>query len=192
MMLMKTPLPAIVLGLLLALPPLVQAQSLSAISEREVESARLLEELAQPDLETSEATEQRLLELWSRSGSATADLLLDRGRKAIEAEDLETAIDHLTALTDHAPDFAEGWQTRASAFFAMGEYGLAFADLERALVLNPSHFGALTGLGVLLGEMGNPDLALKALKMAQDLNPHAAGVADAIERVEYELGRSRL
>ncbi|WP_154446194.1 tetratricopeptide repeat protein [Halovulum marinum] len=165
------------------------------MSEREARTARaedLLAELADPELRTWEATEKRLVELWSRSGSATADLLLKRGQDALDAEDYTTAIEHLTALTDHAPDFAEGWHARATAFYLIEEFGLALTDLQRALALNPNHFSALTGVGIVLEELGQPEAALAAMRRAQKLNPHRGNIRDSIRRLEYRLGETTL
>ena len=76
----------------------------------------LYAELADPVLESWEQVEQKIWSEWSKSGSPAMDLLLDRGRKAMEEGDWTAAIEHLTALTDHAPDFAEGWNARATAY----------------------------------------------------------------------------
>ena len=181
---------SILLGLALAQP--LAAQSLSEEAERQAKIDELLVELAQPDLKTWEAVEQRLIRLWEQSGSPTADLLLKRGEEAIQAEDYATAIEHLTALTDHAPNFAEGWHLRATAFYLAQEHGLAIADLRRALSLNPQHFSALTGLGIILEDSGDYEGALKAMELAKEINPHRDTVTDAIERLNHRLGRSTL
>ena len=78
---------------------------------------------------------------WSKSGSAAMDLLLKRGQDALAAGDPMAAIDHLTALIDHAPDFAEGYNARATAYFQIGQLGLSIADIAHTLALNPRHFG---------------------------------------------------
>ena len=143
----------------------------------------LLEELARPEAD-HERVADRILDLWSRSGSASADLLLRRGREALEEGDVEAAIDHLTALTDHAPDFAEGWNARATALYADGRAGEALADLARALELEPRHFGALTGIGFVMEDLGSEGDALRAFRAAAALNPGIEPVRDAIERLE--------
>ena len=74
---------------------------------------------------------------WAQSGSTALGMLLRRGREAMDEEDLEAAIEHLTALTDHAPDFAEGFHSRARAFFMDDQYGPALGDLQQAIALNP-------------------------------------------------------
>ncbi len=163
-------------------------QTVDAREDRAEKAEELLAKLSQPDLRTWAAVEKQIMELWSESGSATADLLLRRGRTALDEEDYPTAVEHLTALTDHAPDFAEGWHTRATAFYMMEEFGLALRDLERALALNPDHFGALTGLGVVLERLGRPHAALRALTRAEALNPHRPDIRSALDRVRAETG----
>lgn len=148
----------------------------------------LFAELQQPDLPNWEAVEAQIWDAWSRSGSPAMDLLLQRGREAMETEDLGAAIEHLTALTDYAPDFAEGWNARATAFFQAEEFGLSLADIERTLALNPRHFGALGGLAAILEILDQPRAALSAYRAAHTIHPHRPNVEDAIERLERELG----
>ncbi|MEM8742162.1 MAG: tetratricopeptide repeat protein [Pseudomonadota bacterium] len=158
----------------------------------EEELAVLLEALRDPTAPNPQAMEERIVELWSRSGSATADLLLERGRAALGAQELGIAIGHLTALTDHAPEFAEGWNARATAFFMMEEFGLAMSDIERVLALNPEHFGALAGLGLILDQTGQPAAALAAFREAQRLNPHRAQINQAVDRLAPEVDGQQL
>ncbi|SIO12796.1 Tetratricopeptide repeat-containing protein [Rhodovulum sp. ES.010] len=151
----------------------------------------LLDELQQPDLPNWKNVEDSIWEEWSRSGSAAMDLLLRRGREAVEEGAFETAIEHLTALTDHAPDFAEGYNARALAYFKTGRFGPAVADLARTLQLNPRHFGALMGLGAILEETGRYDAALEAYQRAHAIHPHDPDLEEAVTRLELMTsGRS--
>jgi len=151
----------------------------------------LLKELADPNAEDFERLEDQIIDIWSRSGSISIDLLLQRGRDALDADDYKAAIEHFTALTDHAPDFAEGWNMRATAFYLIEEFGLAIEDIGRTLALNPKHFGALNGLGVLLEQIEDRTNALLAYRAAYEINPHRDNVIEAIERLEVEVdGRS--
>ena len=145
---------------------------------------KLYIQLVQPDLEDWEGVERKIWAEWSRSGSASMDLLLSRGRIAMEKRDFAKAIEHLTALTDHAPDFAEGWNARATAFFNAGEYGLSIVDIQRTLVLNPRHFGAMQGLGRIMEELGHESDALAAYQAAAAIHPQRQGLKEAIERLE--------
>ncbi len=123
---------------------------------------------------------------WSKSGSPAMDLLLQRGRDAMATGDNSTAIEHFTAIIDHSPDFAEAWNARATAYFNAGEYGPAVADIAHVLTLNPRHFGALSGLGMILEETGKTERALEVYKSALALHPNLEGVSDAVERLETE------
>jgi tetratricopeptide (TPR) repeat protein len=124
---------------------------------------------------------------WSKSGSPAMDLLLQRGRDAIEAGDIPAAIEHLTALTDHAPEFAEGWNARATAYFMAGEFGPSVDDIAHTLSLNPRHFGALSGLGMIFEGIGKPEKALEAYKAALAIHPRMTSVLESVERLEIEV-----
>jgi Flp pilus assembly protein TadD len=163
---------------------------MAAAEDRRVDT--LLDRLADPELRNAEVVTQEIYMLWSRSGSPSADYLLERGRAALQSGDMEAAYDHLTALTDHAPGFAEGWNVRATMFFQTGRFGLSIDDIRRVLALEPRHFGALTGLGIMLEEMGEWEPALEALTRAQEINPHQPQVAEAIARIERELAGQTL
>lgn len=111
------------------------------------------------------------------------DLLLIRGRDAMERGDLGEAVEHLTALTDHAPDFAEGWHSRAMAFYRQERFGPAAADLERTLALNPDHIGAIRGLGALYENLDRPQMAWRAYKMAEAYYPYDKEIKEALKRL---------
>ncbi len=131
--------------------------------------------------------DRQLKALWSKSGSAAMDLLLKRGRDAMEVEDMRGAIEHLTALTDHAPDFAEGFHARASAYFHADLYGPAMLDLERALTLNPRNYNAIFGLGAILETFGDTQKAMAAYSHALRLHPHHEDATEAVKRLEPKV-----
>lgn len=160
---------------------------LSAQESDSRDQAALLAELADADADAAARIERQLQTLWDQSGSAAMDLLLKRGRDALETDDTATAIEHLTALTDHAPGFAEGWHTRASAYFEAGLIGPALADLERALALNPSNYNAIYGLGTVFEYLGDTDSAWEAYSRARAIHPHHEDVAEALERLRPQV-----
>ena len=144
----------------------------------------LLDRLEQADPVEAGHIDRQIKMEWSKSGSAAMDLLLKRGRDALERGDLDMAADHLTALTDHAPDFAEAWHQRASLWFRMERYGLALSDLERALTLNPNHYEALFGLAVILETLEQFELAYRAYALVQQMHPHYVEAKEALLRLE--------
>lgn len=145
---------------------------------------RLFDRLDEPVLPEWETVEADIWREWSKSGSPTMDLLLRRGRDAMQSGDHQAAIEHLTALTDHAPDFAEGWNARATAYFNAGLFGPSLQDIRRTLQLNPRHFGAISGLAMIMEEIGYKEDALKAWRQVLAIHPHRPGVSEAIERLE--------
>lgn len=132
--------------------------------------------------------EDEIWDLWAQSGSATLDLLLQRGEAALEADDPLAAIEHFTALIDHAPDFAEAWNARATAYFLAGLYGPSLADIRQTLALEPRHFGAMTGLAIILEEAGESARALEVYRAVKAINPNRPEVIEAIERLERAAG----
>ncbi|SLN34321.1 Tetratricopeptide repeat protein [Roseovarius litorisediminis] len=166
--------------------------SLPALAVEEAKLDRLF--LSLKDADATEAgiiAKEIELEL-SKSGSPAMDLLLKRGRDALEAGDSRGAIGHFTALTDHAPDFAEGWNARSIAFFQAELYGPALADIERTLALQPRNFNAIYGLGVILEEINRPNLAREAYNRVLAIHPHHKDVTAALERLNGQLGGSDL
>ncbi len=115
------------------------------------------------------------------------DLLLTRGRDALEEGDNIKAIRHFTALIDHAPDFAEGYNGRATAYFQVGRFGLSLEDIRQTLRLNPRHFAAMSGLALILEELGQKEDALAAWREVEKLHPNREGLKDAIARLEREV-----
>lgn len=155
-------------------------------------ASSLLQRLALADAAEAVRIEQRLTQLWSRSGSASSDLLLQRGKKALEVGKITVAIEHFTALTDHAPDFAEGWHYRGQAYAMVDLLGPAVADLERSLALNPSHFGSLRGLATIFERLNMPSNALDAYEAFLMIHPSNRKVRSARDRVQQTLRGTRI
>lgn len=147
----------------------------------------LLALLATPGLEGWQDVEAKLRVEWARSGSHAMDLLLERAHESTESGDLAAALDHATALTDHAPQFAEGWNALAVVYFQTGAYGPAMGALERTLALNPDHYDALAGLGTILRETGDNEGALKAYLASASIHPHRPEISAVIEELETLL-----
>ncbi|SNS62863.1 tetratricopeptide repeat protein [Antarctobacter heliothermus] len=161
--------------------------SLPSLGRAQDRADELLQELMQAETEVAALRlENQIISEWSKSGSASMDLLLKRGRDALEVKDSAAAIEHFHALTDHAPDFAEGWHGLALAYFEAERFGPAMDALEHVLALNPNHFAALRGVGAINEQVGKPILAYRAFEKVLELRPHDPNVAQAMERLERE------
>jgi len=166
------------------------AATLIAVSMSQADDSDLdplFEALKEADPAGVREIENRIWAEWSNSGSASMDLLLERGREALEDGETEIAIEHFSALVDHAPDFAEGWNTRATAYFQADHYGPAMRDLARTLELEPRHFGAMIGLATILREVGREEEALDVLRRVNEIHPHRPNVIEGIERLSAGL-----
>ena len=159
---------------------------------KEVDLPDLLAQLADPDTRNWQQVERQIRTEWSRSGSSAMDLLMQRGEKALEDEDYDAAFEHFSALTDHAPDFAEGWNGRATALFHKELYGPAMEDIGKTLAINPKHFGALTGLAVILQSVGMYEEALEAWYMVEAMHPHRPEMQEAIKALEAQVAGTAL
>lgn len=181
----KTIVTAVFVTFLYAVPLSAQADKTETLDQ-------LYTELLSADDKNWQQIEKKIWAEWSRSGSDSMDLLLERGRKAMSAGDFGAAIEHLTALTDHAPDFAEGWNARATAYYQSGLYGPSIKDIGRVLTLNPRHFGAISGLALILEQIGKQEEALQAYREVEAIHPHRANLQEAIERLERKVGGTDL
>ncbi|MCK4860740.1 MAG: tetratricopeptide repeat protein [Rhodobacteraceae bacterium] len=152
----------------------------NVVEDTELRLDELFSQLRDADVENVYDIEWEIIDIWVHSGSAAMDLLLRRGQIAIEDQDYPKALEHLSALIDHAPEFAEGWNARATVYYLTDEYALAISDITQALILNPRHFGALNGLGLIFEELDNPKGAYKAYTMVRDLHPHFDNVNEAL------------
>ena len=127
-----------------------------------------------------------MLERFHESGSDTADLLLSWAVKAMEDKDYPEALDILDQLIVLKPDFAEGWNKRATVHYLADDYASSVADIRQTLALQPRHFGALSGLGMILQETGQKEQAIVVLRKALAINPQLDKIKEAVERLEKE------
>jgi tetratricopeptide (TPR) repeat protein len=135
--------------------------------------------------------EQGLWALWSRSGDAAIDGLMARGVQEMEAQDYRAAIGTFSEIVRRKPEFAEGWNKRATVHYLAGEDRKSIADCAEVLKRNPRHFGALSGLGLIYTRLERYDEALAWLRKALDVNPNMLGVEMNIKRIERLLAEKR-
>lgn len=143
----------------------------------------LFAELAESDAQTMPYVAGKIREAWGQSGSASVDLLLLRGQEAMELQDSEAAIGHLTACIDHAPDFTQAYQDRAVAYFQAGYIGPAIADLRQVLINEPRHFDAMMVLAIIEEQLGRTDQALALWDEVAQILPDDPTVTDAQARL---------
>jgi tetratricopeptide (TPR) repeat protein len=155
------------------------------------DAARLDALLRDDNLLVRDYAEQGLWALWSRSGDAAVDRLMARGVEALEAQDYNAAIAAFGDATRRKPDFAEGWNKRATVYYLVGEDRKSIADCAEVLKRNPRHFGALSGLGLIYTRLERYEEALAWFRKALDVNPNMVGVEMNIKNIERLLAEKR-
>jgi tetratricopeptide (TPR) repeat protein len=142
---------------------------------------------AAPDAETGKAIEERIWALWYVSGSDTTDLLMTRVKAAVEGKDLDLALQLLDAIVELKPDYVEAWNRRATVYFMKKEYGRSLADIRQVLGREPRHFGALSGLGMIMQEFGEEKRALDVFRRALAVHPHLERVPDLVKTLTEKV-----
>jgi tetratricopeptide (TPR) repeat protein len=134
-----------------------------------------------PDDASAKAIEERIWALWVVSGSDTCNLLMGRVKASIDDKDYDLAIKLLDAVIALKPDYVEAWNRRATVYFLKQDYGHSLADLREVLAREPRHFGALSGLGLILQDIGDDKHALEAYRKALAIDPHLDSLSDTVK-----------
>jgi tetratricopeptide (TPR) repeat protein len=124
---------------------------------------------------------------WAQSGSASIDLMMGWSKTAMDGKKFDVALDFLDEVVTLRPDYAEGWNRRATVHFMMNNYAKSMSDIHHTLQLEPRHFGALSGMGQILKASGRNDLALQAWQRVLDIYPMLRGAQDEVATLSEEL-----
>ncbi len=136
------------------------------------------------DSETASLAEKNIWALWMASDSPTAEVLMQQAIRAMNDGAFAPALSILNRLIGANPDYAEAWNKRATLYFMMGRFTESLADIDKVLDLEPRHFGALAGRGMIYRKQENYGAALEAFRRALAINPNMQGVKDAIGEID--------
>jgi tetratricopeptide (TPR) repeat protein len=190
-----------------AADPVGREQALAALSAVDVETRRaavlelgqvgktsdadaLLAALYDEDELVRRLAESSVWRVWMRSGDARADALLASGIRHMEDGRMGAAVADFTRAIEIRPEFAEGWNKRATAYYLMGDLEQSLHDCDEVIRRNPSHFGALSGYGLIYVQRGELERALEYFERALAINPNLEGVQHSIELIEHKLGEA--
>jgi tetratricopeptide (TPR) repeat protein len=143
----------------------------------------VLERLRDSDTAIRALAERTLWAIWSRSGDAQADRLLARGGRLLSAGLLVEALRRFDRAIALRPQFAEAYNRRATTYYQLGEYDRSLQDIRLTLRFNPMHYGALSGAGLCLIQLGRNTEALVVLERALDINPNMANVRVLVQQL---------
>src|SRR5215468_11469439 len=149
---------------------------------------RLFEALkVAPDDESAKYIENRIWAIWLASNSDTANLLMGRAKQATDSKDFDLAIKLLNAVIDLRPDFTEAWNRRATIYYLKKDFGHSLADIHEVLAREPRHFGALSGLGIILQELGDERHALDAFRRALAVHPRLERIPELVKKLTEKV-----
>ncbi len=149
----------------------------------------LIEALRDPDPLVRALAEHSVWQVWSRSGDPGVDRLYQRGVEEMNQGDADAAIGTFSQIIQQKPDFAEGWNKRATLYYLIAEYDKSLADCEEVIRQNPLHFGALSGFGMIYIRLGKPEQALHYFQRALAVNPNLTQVEAAVEELKRLLAQ---
>jgi tetratricopeptide (TPR) repeat protein len=168
--------------LLLATEPLADAD------QKDARLPALFDALkAAQTVEAARPVEMQIWSIWTDSDNAEVNRLMAEGISAMNVADAKTALKDFTRVVEIAPDFAEGWNKRATLFYLLGQFDASMADIDRTLELEPRHFGALSGLGLIQMTLEHDEQAVDAFERALSIHPQMTG-----PRVNIEVLKERI
>ncbi len=172
--------------------PILPPENNQAVIESGKTLDRLFEQLKKDPKENSaSATASMIWREWTASGSKSIDLLMGWSLTAMRSQDFAKAEDLLDQVIVLSPEFAEGWNRRATLYFNKLDYSRSLADIEKTLSLEPRHFGALSGLAVIMQRLDRNEDALKAWYRVLEIYPANKAAQTAVIDLEEELAGSR-
>jgi tetratricopeptide (TPR) repeat protein len=151
----------------------------------------LVQALRDPDAVVRDLAEQSMWQVWSRSGDPETDRLFAAGLEQMSLRQGGAAIETFSQVIARRPEFAEGWNKRATIYYLLGDYQRSLADCDEVMKLNPYHFGALSGYGMIYLHLDQPDRALEYFERALRVNPNLQSVEEAIEAIKTMLLQRR-
>ncbi|RFM24394.1 MAG: DUF4864 domain-containing protein [Candidatus Thermochlorobacter aerophilum] len=158
-------------------------------AEKQVILDSLFEQLKAAESEDAAAFIENLIwELWLISEQEEVNALMAKGIEEMSRGNYARAVQAFSAITELSPDFPEGWNKRATAYYLKGDFAASMRDIQRTLALEPRHFGALTGLGLIYTALGNELAALKAYESVLSIHPKQKGLQKYVEELRRKLG----
>ncbi len=140
-----------------------------------------------PDESSAKEIEDRIWAVWMVSSSDTCNLLMSRVKEATDDKNYDLAIKLLDAIIELKPDYVEAWNRRATVYYLKKDFGHALADIREVLAREPRHFGALSGLGLMLQDIGDDKHALEAYRKALVIDPHLEHIPDVVKTLTEKV-----
>ncbi len=135
----------------------------------------------------AEVVEDMIWDIWMEGGSDETNTMMKRGCRFLQNENYDSAIRVFSRMIRRNQAYAEAWNKRATSYYLRGDFKRAIADIEKTLVLEPRHFGALSGMASIYLVIGDHWGALKALNHLYSIRPHQEGLSEQISDLHFQI-----
>ncbi len=138
-----------------------------------------------PNAHAAQDVERSIWGIWIESDDEVVALLMQQGLAAMARRDMRAALGKFDQIVKIAPGLAEGWNKRATVHYLLGNFAESLHDIGKTLQLEPRHFGALSGRGLVLLQLEDVRLALESFEAALEIHPKLPGAnlnAEALRR----------
>jgi tetratricopeptide (TPR) repeat protein len=147
---------------------------------------------AAPDAHAARGVEATIWNIWIQSDDEVIRMLMAQGVAAMSRQDMRAALGKFDQIVKIAPGFAEGWNKRATVYFLLGNFSGSLQDIERTLALEPRHFGALSGRGLVFLELEDINAALESFEAALKVYPKMSGANHNAEALRREIQKHEI
>ena len=145
---------------------------------------------AAPSVEQGKVVESQIVGEWLKSGDPEIDALMLKAMVAMETGVLNQAVGVLSQIIERDPNYVEGWNKRATVYYMIDAYDKSLADIKKTLELEPRHFGALAGLGMIMIKIGDKQRALEAFERAYAVDPVINNGKEVIDELKAEISKA--
>ena len=139
------------------------------------------------DLTLIRATENRIWQIWLEHPNEDLERLMEIGTQRMNSRQFPEALLVFNQVVANFPDYAEGWNKRATLYYLLGSFEESIADIEKTLALEPRHFGALSGLGLVYMQREELTKAKQAFEDLIAVHPHSPSAQENLRFVTEQL-----
>jgi len=162
-------------------------------NENEIRLNSLFEKLKIQNHSIAIDTEMKIWDIWTKHPTnQNLTSLLSRGTKFMNQEQYPVAVDIFTTIIKKDPNWAEAWNKRATVLYLMGKYELSQADIDKVLLIEKRHFGALTGQGLVQTALKNYQKAIDSYIEAHKVHPFMKSPMIMMEKLQIELQKQSI
>ncbi len=150
---------------------------------------RYFEQLQKADSNAqTQDIQNKIWQAWLSAPDSNSTYLMSQLNAAMSLGQHELALQLSDQLVDSTPLFAEAWNKRATLHYLMGNHGKSVADIKQTLALEPRHFGALSGLGLIFMSAGRYEAALEAFNKVLEISPASDNARGSVARARSLIG----